>query len=137
MEFFVFRLNKVKIINNREWGKGEVKLLSFVTGTAGSLPVLDGLKDATTEEARKDVIAAATHEVLSSKVLFQVDNVGDGHTLTFGDTGFALFRAQRIPPSFDWSLLAFEVDDDVRAFGRRLEEVLNDPGFDVFAGNVL
>jgi len=32
MEFFVFRLNKVKILNNREWGPGEVKLLSFITG---------------------------------------------------------------------------------------------------------
>ncbi len=43
MEFFVFRLNKIKILNNREWGKGEVKVLSFVTGGDAGLPVLDNL----------------------------------------------------------------------------------------------
>ncbi len=137
MEFFVFRFNRIMILNNREWGKGEVKLLSFVTGTDGSLPVLDGLKSAMTEEERKDVIAAATQEVLSSKALFQVENVGDGHNLTFGDTGYALFTAKKIPTAFNWSLLAFELDDDVRAFGRRLAGVLDDPGFDAFAGDVL
>ena len=137
MEFFVFRLNRIKILNNRDWGKGEVKLLSFVTGADGTLPVLEGLKHATTEDARKDVIVAATQEVLSSKVLFQVENVVDGHRLSFGDTGYALYTAQKIPTAFNWSLLAFELDDDVRAFGRGLDGVLDDPGFDAFAGDVL
>jgi hypothetical protein len=32
MEFFIFRINKIKIYNNREWGPGEAKILSFITG---------------------------------------------------------------------------------------------------------
>ncbi len=44
MQFFVFRLNQIKILNNREWREGEVKLLSSITGMDEGLPVLDGLK---------------------------------------------------------------------------------------------
>lgn len=137
MEFFVFRLNQIKIFNNREWGKGEVKLLSFVTGIEGSLRVIEGVQTAPNDAAKHDVVAAATQEVLSSKQLFAVENVRDGHKMSFGDTGFALFTARKIPIAFDWSLVAFELDEDVRAFGAGLAGVIDDPGFDAFAAGVV
>jgi len=137
MEFFVFRLNKIKIFNNREWGKGEVKLLSFITGLEGSLRVLDGVQTTKNDTAKHDIVAAATQEILSSTQLFAVENVRDGHKLTFGDTGFALLTARKIPTAFNWSLLAFELDDDVRGIGEGLSGVIDDPGFDNFAGGVV
>ena len=137
MEFFVYRLNKLKILNNREWGPGELKLLSFVTGEDVNLPVLDGLQRTTDTEQKKNLIKAAAQSVLSAKVLMQLDHVKDGHQMTFGDTGYALYTAQKIPVSFNWSLMIFEVDEDINNLGKRIDGVIDAPEFDGFADNVL
>jgi hypothetical protein len=136
-EFFAFRLNKLKILNNREWGPGEVKILSFVTGQDGSLPVLEDLQRTTNVEEKKQIIRAATQTVLSSKVLMQIDHVKDGHQMTFGDTGYALWTSDKIPISFNWSLVAFEIDEDINALGKKIDAIVNDAGFDGFAGNLI
>ena len=137
MEFFVFRLNKLKILNNREWGPGELKLLSFVTGQDVNLPVLDDLQRTTDEERKKKLIQATAQSVLSSKVLMQLDNVKDGHLMTFGDTGYALYTANKIPVSFNWSLMLFEIDEDINNFGRKVDVVISAPEFDGFVAKVL
>jgi hypothetical protein len=136
-EFFAFRLNKLKILNNREWGPGEVKILSFVTGQDGSLPVLEDLQRTTNVEEKKQIIRAATQTVLSSKVLMQIDHVKDGHQMTFGDTGYALWTSDKIPISFNWSLVAFEIDEDINALGKKIDAIVNDAGFDGFARNLI
>ena len=136
-EFFVFRLNELKILNNREWGAGEVKLLSFVTGEDVNLPVLDDLQRTTEPERKKELIKAATQSVLSSKVLMQLDNVRDGHLMTFGDTGYALYTSSKIPISFNWTLMLFEIDEDINNLGKDIDGVINRPEFDSFVNNVL
>ena len=137
MEFFVFRLNKIRILNNREWGKGEIKILSFVTGGDEGLPVLDTLQAANGDAEKKKIITAATQSVLSARALMEIDNIKDGHQMYFGDTGYALYRADKIPVSFNWSLLAFESDRDVRQLGQDIDNVISIPEFDGFASNVL
>jgi hypothetical protein len=137
VEFFVFRINKLSILKNREWGRAEVKLLSFVTGTDVNLPDLSGFQTAQSADERRRLIKAAAQSVLSAKTLIQVENVRDGHVMTFGDTGYALYTADHIPVSFNWSLLAFEIDDDVREVARRIDAVLTDPGFDAFTEGVI
>ena len=59
MEFFVFRLNKIKVLNNHEWGKGELKILSFITGGDINLPVLDQLSCTTDVEEKRNLIRSA------------------------------------------------------------------------------
>ena len=137
MEFFVFRLNKLKILNNREWGPGELKLLSFITGKDVNLPVLDDLQNTTDPEQKKQLIKAVAQSVLSAKVLMQLDNVADGHQATFGDTGYALYTADKIPVSFNWSLMLLEIDEDINNLGKQIDGVINAPEFDGFAANVL
>ena len=137
MQFFVYRLNRLKILNNREWGPGELKLLSFVTGEDVNLPVLDDLQRTTDPEQKKKLIKAAAQSVLSAKVLMQLDHVKDGHQMTFGDTGYALYTARKIPVSFNWSLLIFEIDEDINNLGRKIDNVINAPEFDGFTTNVL
>ena len=137
VEFFVFRINKLSILKNREWGRAEVKLLSFVTGQDVNLPDLSGFQRSGDIETKRQLIRAAAQSVLSAKTLIQVENVRDGHVMTFGDTGYALYTADRIPVSFNWSFLAFELDDDVKEIGKRLDAVLNEPGFDAFTSNVI
>jgi len=136
-EFFVFRLDELKILNNREWGKGEVKLLSFVTGADVNLPVLDDLQRTTEPERKKELIKAATQSVLSSKVLMPLDNVKDDHIMTFGDTGYALYTSSKIPISFNWALMLFEIDEDINNLGKDIDGVINRPEFDSFVNNVL
>jgi len=137
MEFFVFRLNKLKILNNREWGPGELKILSFFTGEDVNLPVLDDLQRTTDPKQKKELIMAASQSVLSAKVLMQLDNVKDGHQMTFGDTGYALYTAQKIPVSFNWSLMIFEIDEDINNLGKKIDSVINKPEFDGFVDNLL
>ena len=137
MEFFVFRLNKLKILNNREWGPGELKILSFVTGEDVNLPVLDDLKRTTDPKQKKGLIMAAAQSVLNAKVLMQLDNVRDGHQMTFGDTGYALYTAKKIPISFNWSLMIFEIDEDINNLGKKIDSVINTPAFDGFVDNIL
>ena len=137
MEFFVFRLNKLKVINNRDWGPGELKMLSFVTGQDVNLPVLDDLQRTTDPELKKQLITAAAQSVLSAKVLMQLDNVRDGHQIFFGDTGYALYTTDKIPVSFNWSLMLFEIDEDINNLGEKIDAVVDAPGFDGFVSNVL
>jgi hypothetical protein len=137
MEFFVFRINKLNILKNREWGRGEVKLLSFVTGKDVNLPDLSGFQRTRDTEEKRQLIRAAAQSVLSAKVLIQIENVRDGHIMTFGDTGYALYTADHIPVSFNWSLLAFELEEDVNEIGSRLQRVLDEPSFDAFTSNVI
>jgi len=136
-EFFAFRLNKLKILNNQEWGPGEVKLLSFITGQDGGLPILEDLQRTTSVKKKKQIIQTATQTVLASKVLMQVDHVKDGHQMTFGDTGYALWTADKIPTSFNWSLLAFEIDEDINTLGKNIDAIVKSDAFNGFAANLL
>jgi len=137
MEFFAFRLNKLKILDNREFGPGEVKMLSFITGEDVNLPVLDELQRTTDINRKKQLIQAAAQSVLNSKVIMQLDNVRDGHQMTFGDTGYALYTSKKIPVSFNWSLMLFEIDEDVNNLGKKVDSMINAPEFDGFVSNVL
>jgi len=137
MEFFVFRLNKLKIINNREWHNGELKILSFVTGNDVNLPALDDLLKTTDPSEKKSLIKAAAQSVLSSKILMQLDHVQDGHQATFGDTGYALYTSNKIPVSFNWSLLVMEIDEDINTLGKRINEIVKGNEFDSFTNNIM
>jgi hypothetical protein len=137
MEFFAFRLNKLKIFNNREWDSGEVKIISFITGQDVNLPALDGLSSTTDVNVKKQLIQAACQSVLSSKVLMQLDNVTDAHVMTFGDTGYALYTSDKIPVSFNWSLMLMEIDEDINNLGKKIDNIINAPGIDGFVNNVL
>lgn len=137
MEFFVFRLNKLKILNNRDWGPGELKILSFVTGDNVNLPAMDDLLRTTDPARKKELIRAAAQSALSAKVLMQLDHIKDGHQITFGDTGYALYTAKQIPESFNWSLMIFEVDADINSLGKKIDGVLTTPEFDGFVDKAL
>jgi hypothetical protein len=137
MEFFVFRLNKLKILDNREWGPGELKMLSFVTGKDVNLPALDDLQRTTDPAIKKQLIQEAAQSVLSAKTLMQLDNVTDDAEITFGDTGYALYTSDQIPVAFNWSLMIFEIDEDVNALGRKIDGIISAPEFDGFAQSLL
>lgn len=137
MEFFAFRINKLKILKNREWGEGELKLLSFVTTGDASLPVLDQLLQTTDSATKKQIIQSASQQVLSAKEFVEIDHINDGHVMIFGDAGYALYTADKIPTSFNWTFLAMESDQDINALGQRIDNIIGSTDFDSFTTNLL
>ena len=140
---FYFRINKVKIMDNRERGflffrrdLAEIKLISFVTTGDISFPDLDPYLRETDHEKKKQLAASMVAQVVSQRILATVDNVKDNQAITFGDTGYVLYQADAIPTDFNWCFIALEDDGDVRGVGESIDEVLGNPGFNSFAQNL-
>jgi hypothetical protein len=142
---FIFRLNKIKIFNNRERGRlfglfgksrAEMKVLSFVTTETTNLPNLDALMKATNPVKQQEILAQMVSTVISRRILTTVENVRDGQTLTFGDTGFAVYVSNPIPQKFDWLLTVIESDGDIRENAQWASDVLKSPHFGSFAGDL-
>ena len=89
-QFFAFRINRLKIFKNREWGAGELKLISFVSTGDEAPSALDGLLQTSDPDAKRKILRDASRQMLSVKEFIQVDEIRDGHVLTFGDSGYAL-----------------------------------------------
>ena len=137
MSFFTLRINKIKVKDNREIGKGELKLLSFVTTEDQPLPLLDDYFSINDPQQKKEILKLAAEAVVSSKVLMQLDYVSDNHEINFGDTGYALWTSGQVINSFNWQMVLVEVDDDVREVGAKIEGYLGDSDFDKFLDNVM
>ncbi|MEO8498096.1 MAG: hypothetical protein ABI614_23770, partial [Planctomycetota bacterium] len=135
---FFFRLNKLKIIDNREkrhvlqlFGadKAEVQLSSFITTDSTELPELSELIATDNSQRKQKLAELAVARVINSRVLTTIENVTDNHEMTFGDTGFVLYQAERVPEQFDWILMAIESDQDVRDLGVEMNAVLQNDEF--------
>ena len=132
-QFFAFRINRLKIFKNREWGAGELKMISFVSTGDEAPSALDGLLQTSDPDAKRKILRDASRQMLSVKEFIQVDEIRDGHVLTFGDSGYALYTAMRIPVSLNWTFLILESDEDLVELGRRIDTVVDGKDFDTFA----
>jgi hypothetical protein len=139
---FYFRINKLRIFDNRESGflffkknLAQVKLISFVN-TEADFPVLDSWVAETDQAKKKNLLAEAIQKVSSTRILTEIDNVKDDAILTFGDTGYVLYQTEKIPKDFNWCFLAVEGDDNVRKIGDGIKTIVNHSEFDNFASNV-
>ena len=136
-QFFAFRINRLKIFKNREWGAGELKMISFVSTGDEAPSALDGLLQTSDPDAKRKILREASRQILSVKEFIQVDEIRDGHVLTFGDSGYALYTAMRIPVSLNWTFLILESDEDLVELGRRIDTVVDGKDFDTFATSAL
>jgi len=143
---FYFRINKLKIIDNREkrhilrvFGRdrAEVQLNSFITTDETRLPVMDELLASNDPQRQRALLAEAVNDVVSSRVLTTIDNVTDNHVMTFGDTGYVLYQSEFIPDDFSWLLLAIESDRDEREIGQDMTSITQDRAFDGFLADTL
>ncbi len=141
---FYFRINKLKIIDNRESGflfftrdRAEVKLLSFITTGNTDLPELANLMSAKSDEEKRKIIKETVKRCISSRSFVEIQNVRDNQTLTFGDTGYVLYQSETIPDDFNWIFLAIESDKETRDFGQFLEDIVKDEDFSSFSKDLL
>lgn len=137
-EFFTLRLNKVRILDNREWlNAAEVKIISFVTPGNQGLPMLDDYQNTNDNAERRALIKTAAEGIVSSRVFTEVQNVKDDTTLTFGGAGVSLYTAYQIPIDLNWSLTLIEIDTDVREIGERLTGLVESEDFDNFTDEII
>jgi hypothetical protein len=142
---FFFRINKLRIIDNKERPKylgivgpdiAQVKIISFVTTSSMDLPDMSDFLDTTNLENRKNILKSAVGQVVQSRVLTLVDNIKDNHVMYFGDTGYVLYHAKKIPEHFDWQFVVYESDENIRDTAEMIEDIVNDVEFDKFTGNL-
>jgi len=136
-EYFTIRLNKIKVLNDRELGAAEVKIFSFLTTGNESLPSLEGYMNANSEAEKLTFIKKAASEFISYKEIIEVQHVKDDCILTFSDVGMSVYTANKIPIDFNWLLVLIERDKKIRDLGMQIEGLLSTPEFDTFANNLL
>jgi hypothetical protein len=98
---FYFRINKLKINDNHESPKflligpdiAQIKLFSFITTADISIPDIDELLSSTKEAKKRELCKNAVLQVVASRIFTTIDNVKDNSVMTFGDTGYVLYRS--------------------------------------------
>jgi len=141
---FYFRINRLKIFDNKEkkfiglFGKdaAQVKLISFVSTENVQMPNLTEYLLTNDEEQKKAILKAGVENVVSSRILTEIENVKDNHIMTFGDTGYVLFQSETIPENFDWNFIAYESDRNVRDTVSTVEDIVNDESFSSFSSTL-
>lgn len=141
---FYLRLNRVKIVDNKEWGfwvfkrdLAKIRLTSLTTTENECLPGIDALRSNTKDhKAIKNATAEMINQILGRRQTITIDGIKDGQTLTFGDTGYVVHRSENIPQDINWTLLAMEDEQAIRNFGQTLSEVMGSSGFDDFSNSL-
>ncbi len=138
MPYFDFKLNSVFVKNNRDINKAELQLFSFIS-TSDSLlngGVFSNFLSAN-EKDKKDILRAATSELISTKQLLPLENIPDNFRMNFGINGMSLYRSHTVPEFLDWNFAIFESDEDIRQFGSKLDKLVDHASYNGFVDNLL
>lgn len=140
---FFFRVNKIKIFDNKEFklikkrDLAQVKIISFVnTDISGWMPIMDDYIATNDADRKKEILRNAVEIIANSRDLTEIKNVKDNHELTFSDTGYVLFQSKKIPEFFDWQLIVYESDQNIRNKAQMAKDILNHASFDSFNGEI-
>ena len=151
---FYARINKIKVFNNREgflglFNRAELRIYGYVTGYFGDIPplsqapspslTLGDLANLADDEARrKRLLEAVIDEAgkLSQSVYMEIDRVKDNQSITFGDSGMALYHSEQIPERLDMQVWVIESDSDVRDFAVEVDTVMDSAAFKTLYGAV-
>lgn len=124
---FYFRLNKVRILNNRELlGKAEIQIMSFLTSGETDFPMLDDFFRTNDEAQKKELIKEAITKVISSRIMPTMQKIKDKQSILFGNTGYIIYKSETIPSDMNWMLLAIESDRKTRTNAELIESTITD-----------
>jgi hypothetical protein len=137
MSFFDFRLNSIAINNNRDIGRAEVKIFTFVTSSNYNSFLFEKLVNEPYQNKQKELIKTAAEEILSFKEIIKVENIKKKSRMNFGLNGYSLYKSDKIPESFDFMLCVMDDDQEIRDIGKFLNDFINHESFDKFSGNIL
>lgn len=141
---FYFRINKIKILDNKT-GKGvlglgsdktTVQLWSLIVNGNIDLPNLEELMATIDQERKKQIVADIVKTVAASRRLTPIESVKDNMAAFFGDTGYVLFQSKEIPTDFSWQFVAIKLNNKTRDIGNEMINVANHKDFGTFANSL-
>lgn len=135
--FFDVKLNSIKIKKNRDIGKAEIKIFSFITSSNYNLGLFNKVLESEDKNAQIELLKTATNDILSFKEIIKVDHIKDNSIIQFGMNGYSVYKSSEIPESFDWTLAIIDSDEEIRRIGKFIDNFVNHEGFDSFLGNIL
>jgi hypothetical protein len=142
---FYFRINRLFIFDNKEGKKllglfgpdtAELRLISFIATEHGQLPDMSEFLQTTDEARRKKILEGAVEQVVSSRVISEVENIRDHGEVLFGNTGYVLYSSDTIPQSFDWQFIAYESDKGIRDTAQTVQDIVTHAEFDSFVKGI-
>ena len=134
---FYVRLNKLRIIKNGDLiGKGEVQFMSFINQSNESFPNLNEFFETNDEARKKEIIKDSVSKVIESRILMTIDKVKDKSIITFGDTGYIVYKDEKIPKDFSWQIVAVELDKKTRDNASLIKSVLTDSNVDTITKGI-
>lgn len=141
---FYFRINKLYISDNKENPKyllfgpdlAQVKMISFVATENDILPDMSAFIETNDTKQKKQILKDAVAAVVGARIFTEIKNVKDNHEMTFGNTGYVLYKSTKIPTDFDWQFIVYESDKNIRDNAQTVLDIVNDNGFDDFTTNL-
>ncbi|OYU80510.1 MAG: hypothetical protein CFE23_08450 [Flavobacterium sp. BFFFF1] len=134
---FYVRINKVSLKKNGELlGKGEVQLMSFINYSEDDFPSLQKFFDTNDDEQKAAAVRSAIEKVVNSRIMMPIAKVRDNSVITFGDTGYIVYKSKIIPEDFSWMILAVESDKKTRDTAALLQTVLTEDNVSSLIGTI-
>lgn len=134
---FYVRLNRLRIIKNGDLiGKGEIQFMSFINQSSDSFPNLNEFFETNDEARKKEIIKDSVSNVIQSRILMTINKVKDKSLITFGDTGYIVFKDEKIPKDFSWQIIGVELDKKTRDNAGLIKAVLTDSNINVITKGI-
>ncbi|MFN3753697.1 hypothetical protein [Flavobacterium sp.] len=134
---FYVRINKIRIVKNGELiGKGELQLMCFINHSEVSFPSLESFFETTDVDEQNKLIESAIKQVVQSRILMPIHKVKDKSIITFGDTGYIVYKANKIPTDFSIQLLGIEKDKKARNNATILKNILSKENLNTIVDNI-
>jgi len=134
---FYVRLNKLRIIKNGDLiGKGEIQFMSFINQSSDSFPNLNEFFETNDENRKKEIIKDSVSQVIQSRILMTINKVKDKSIITFGDTGYIVYKDDKIPQDFSWQIVGVELDKKMRDNATLIKAVLTDSNINVLTKGI-
>ncbi|MFD1601686.1 hypothetical protein ACFSJW_16705 [Flavobacterium artemisiae] len=134
---FYVRLNRLRIIKNGDLiGKGEIQFMSFINQSTDSFPNLNEFFETNDEARKKEIIKESVSNVIQSRILMTINKVKDKSLITFGDTGYIVFKDEKIPKDFSWQIIGVELDKKTRDNAGLIKAVLTDSNVNVITNGI-
>lgn len=141
---FYFKINRIKICDNRENPKylifgpdlAQLKLISFIATDNTLLPDITEFLKSNDTAQKSLLLKQAVESVVSARIFTEIDNIKDNHILSFGETGYVLYKSEKIPDDIDWQFIAYESDQNIRDNAQMVDDIINDSEFGKFTDNI-
>ncbi|MBE8727830.1 hypothetical protein C4F50_23185 [Flavobacterium sp. KB82] len=117
-------------------GKGEIQFMSFINQSSDSFPNLNEFFETNDEARKKEIIKDSVSNVIQSRILMTIHKVKDKSLITFGDTGYIVYKSEKIPKDFSWQIIGVELDKKTRDNAGLIKAVLTDSNINVITKGI-